>query len=465
MKKGKLSGLSICAGLLTLALLPGCGSNNSNTAVPTTATIYNNHTVVIRPDGTVMTTGYNGFGQLGTGDTNQLSILTVVPGLTVVPTVPNNGSDKPLYATGGDHTMVAFTNNSSVYTWGSNNHGQIGDPTIATSGTSAASLKPDKIRFRGKVTSIAAGLFHSLAVVDGVIWAWGFNGYGQLGDGTFADKTSPTAQLAIGTHPTDPYLAPAPLTNVIMVAAGTNHSLALNAAGEVYAWGDNRNGQLGADPNLPLNQSSVSPVLVNLSAQAPSGQYVKVDQIAAGGSTSYALGRKLYLADDTTAGWAIWAWGYNGAGQLGVDPQGNLTLYSATPVEIPLTGIDSTKITKISAGLDHLLVLVDDGLGHGTGTVWAIGYDQFGQLGDNAVPTIATISSRATLQQVFLNGTALGPVTDINAFGNRSLALVADGSANGVWYGWGDNGFGQLGNPVPNNSSAFFSTPTKVLGY
>ena len=90
---------------------------------------------------------------------------------------------------------------------------------------------------------------------------------------------------------------------------------------------------------------------------------------------------------------------------------------------------------------------------------------QFGQLGDNAVPTIATISSRATLQQVFLNGTALGPVTDINAFGNRSLALVADGSANGVWYGWGDNGFGQLGNPVPNNSSAFFSTPTKVLGY
>jgi alpha-tubulin suppressor-like RCC1 family protein len=453
MKKGKLSGLLICAGLLTMALLSGCGSSSSNTAVPATATIFGTHSVVFGANSSVKASGYNGFGQLGTGVTDSLSIFTTV----------NTTSDSKTFgpmskiATGGDHTMAfSFANVSSVYVWGSNNHGQIGDIGIPTTGTTAASLRPLKIPLHGKVQDIAAGLFHSLAVVDGQVWAWGYNGFAQIGDNTFADHLTP--KLVNGSATEVAAISLPPIKNV---AAGTNHSLALTTDGRVFAWGDNTNGQLGVDPTLPLSLHFGIPQVVRPDI------LTNVVQIAAGGSTSYAL-----QEDPISHVRTLYGWGYDGAGQFGgiISTDNSVTppILSVTPptlssnnfqpqlIPLPADMAGST-ITKISAGLDHLLVLFVDGSGQGS--VWTIGFNNLGQLGDT------TQTSSSTLKKVTISNNGIGNVIDISASGNQSLARLADNTSKVVWYGWGDNAFGQLGNSVPSNSPAFHTVPILALGF
>ena len=426
MKSGKRSGLFICAGILTLALLSACGNNSS--PIPLDATILDSHSAVLKNYSTLLTTGYNGFGQLGNGSLITQASLTVVPLRQV-----------KKFALGADHTLAfTFSNLSSVYSWGSNYHGQLGVAAIATVGNTAYSPTPAKVTgFPGPVTDIAAGGFHSLAVSNGNVWSWGYNGYGQLGNGdiTLADKNAPVKMADVNGSP----------LLVTNVAAGRAHSLALTPDGRVYGWGYNAYGQAGLDPlsaNGTVENAAVPTVVA--SALSP---LLGVQQIAAGGSTSYAL------KNDGT----VWAWGYNGMGQLGTDWNVPANLFSSIAVQVqgfPAGAI----ITKISAGLDHALALLSDG------TVWAWGFDQFGQLGDIGNSS-NPLSNEFKPVQVLGPGTAkLNPpltgVTDIMAFGNSSMALV-----NGKWYGWGDNGNGQLGNPIPATSIGYLTVPTLVGGF
>jgi alpha-tubulin suppressor-like RCC1 family protein len=428
----KSSGLLLLAGMLASVLLSGCGSSSStNTNIPSTATIFYGHSVIFGSHSTVLTTGYNGFGQLGNGNLNsQSSLAATVPALG-----PMDRS-----ATGADHTLVlAFSNVSSVYAWGSNNHGQIGS-SIATTGTGAFSSNPVKIPLHGAVTEIAAGGFHSLAVVDGTAYAWGYNGYGQLGDDTFADNTTPKpVKASVGGN----------VINVTRLAAGGGHSLALTNIGTIYAWGYNGYGQLGKDPTAPLNTYAniAEPVQVN------GAVLQNIVQIAAGGSSSYALENDVDPDTGEITTQKLWAWGYNGMGQLGLDPATTEFKYTPTAIALPAT---AGKIAKISAGWDHLLMLADDG------TVWAVGFNGYGQLGNNDITSnLSDTTNKFTPVQVLgPTGGILSGVTDIIAFGNHSLARVS-----GVWYGWGDNGFGQLGNPVSTSSIGYLLAPTLVQGF
>lgn len=424
----KPTGFLISALLLASALLSGCGGSSSsdNTTIPSTPTVFFAHSAAFKNNSSagdpssssaqsLYTWGYNAFGQVGNDTLDNSTVANPVPGLPPV----------NRFATGGNHTLaLAFANVSSVYGWGWNRQGQIGpDPAPADQ---AHSRVPIKIALGGEVREIAAGAAHSLAVVNvagttGQVKGWGLNSSGQLGDNGFADSSRPVFAVFSSTTRTTP------LSGIGTVAAGSLHSLALTTPlpGRVYSWGLNDSGQLGRDTTTAGNAPVHRADLVQLSGADLTG----VTKIAAGGSTSFAL-----------RGDGVWFWGYNPA------TRGT----SATPVRIEIpgaTGLAAT-IVDISAGWDHLLMLAADQ------AVWGWGFNAKSQLGDGTI-----VNSATPVRVLSASGQPLGGVTQIIAFGNHSLAR-----SNGAWYGWGDNATGQLGNPISTSSIGYIMVPTLVNG-
>jgi alpha-tubulin suppressor-like RCC1 family protein len=155
-------------------------------------------------------------------------------------------------------------------------------------GTTKDKTTPVQIGTGERWIGVSAGDYHTVAMnwcadcwTTSRLWAWGFNEYGQLGDGTTADKTSP---IQIGTD-----------TTWTKVAAGSHHAVALKKDGTLWAWGFNNKGQLGDGTTENKN----SPVQIGTEKMWAS--------ISAG--ALHSLARK---ADNT-----LWAWGWNNRGQLG----------------------------------------------------------------------------------------------------------------------------------------------------
>jgi hypothetical protein len=174
-----------------------------------------NHTVGIRPDGTLWAWGDNGIGQLGDGTTTSRSAPVQV------------GSGFASVAAGPYHT-VAVKTDGTLWAWGYNGNGQLGD------GTTTQRVAP--VQVGSGFASVAAGYYHTVAVkTDGTLWAWGYNGNGQLGDGTTTQRVVPV-QVGSGFD---------------SLAAGGAHSMAVKTDGTLWAWGDNSYGQLGAWAVVP----------------------------------------------------------------------------------------------------------------------------------------------------------------------------------------------------------------------
>ncbi|RZL77806.1 MAG: hypothetical protein EOP32_24030 [Rhodococcus sp. (in: high G+C Gram-positive bacteria)] len=173
----------------------------------------------------------------------------------------------------------------------------------------AFDLQPD-------VTALAAGFGHSLALKnDGSVWAWGFNKFGQLGDGTTVDRPQPVPTLLT--------------SGAVAIASNGNHSLALKNDGGVWAWGYNQFGEVGDGTEF---NDRPTPVRVE--------RLDSVVGIAAGGYHSVAV------KDDGS----VWTWGYNLDGQLGNGTSGYREL---TPVEV----VNLRGVTTAAAGRAHNLVL------------------------------------------------------------------------------------------------------------
>lgn len=428
----KPTGFLISALLLASALLHGCGgSSTDSTTIPSNANTFFAHSATFRNNtsSTLFTWGYNAFGQLGNGNLETQTVAAPVPGL---------GAAR-LFSTGANHTLaVTFANVSSVYGWGWNRQGQIGpNPTPDSQAHSPA---PVRIALPGStaVNAIAAGGVHSLAVVDlvgttGAVRAWGLNSSGQLGNNSFADSSAPVFAVFSSTTRTTP------LSGIATVAAGSSHSLALSAPlpGKVYSWGLNQSGQLGRDTTTA---GAIPQGRAGLVKMSDGTDLAGVDQIAAGGSTSYALREILNNGQIVRQ---VWFWGF--------DPT---TLKKvSSPTRIPIPGDRS--IAKISAGTSHLLMLAEDG------TFWGWGANDKAQLGDgtdqllqgDGTTVIAPVQVRFSPSQ-FMTG-----VTEFIAFGTHSLAR-----SNGVWFGWGENANGQLGNPIATSSLSYIKVPVRVQG-
>jgi len=194
------------------------------------------YSLALKNDGTVWAWGGNMWGTLGDGTfTNRWQPVQV------------NKLSGIIFISGATEHCLALKNDGTVWSWGWNANGCLGDGS-----TIAKRAIPAQIPALSGITAIAAnGSFHNMVLKnDGTVWTWGDNFYGQLGDGTYIEKTVPV-QLAS-------------LTNVAAIGTGERHSFAIKTDGSLWAWGWNGNGQLGVDftfsfsENTPVNVSLLS---------------------------------------------------------------------------------------------------------------------------------------------------------------------------------------------------------------
>ena len=344
------------------------------------------HSLALTSSGSVFAWGWNMTGQLGNG-----SII----GSDVPVKVRLPGGTRAIAVAAGFAHSVALTSKGAALTWGKNNGGELGNGT----NTDSAVVVKANLPAGTKVTAVAASE-HNLALTStGALIAWGEGQFGELGNGGTGSSSAPVnVSLPTGTK-------------VTAVAVGAWHSLALTSTGRVLAWGFNKDGELG-DGN---RTNTDAPVAVKL----PAG--TKVVAVAAAGFLSLAL---------TSTG-AVLAWGYNGDGELG---DGNRKS-SDVPVKVKLP--PHTKVTSIAAGgyLSEVGAYVG-GPGHGlaltsTGAVLAWGYNGNGELGNGSTKN----------SEVPVKVKLPGPVKAVAAGTLQSMALTRSGAV----LAWGGNNFGQLG--------------------
>jgi alpha-tubulin suppressor-like RCC1 family protein len=306
---------------------PGGGTSNVPVPVPGIADAIDVaagwlHVLILRSDGSVWAFGNNARGQLGDGTRTDRASPVPVPGATGVRAV----------AAGG-YTSVALRGDGSLLEWGA-------DMSL-TVGPDPWRLVPTPVAGLSDVQAVAlASNFlepgHALALRgDGSVWAWGWNGDGQLGDGSVAARAAPVPVAG--------------LAGVTQVAAGERFSLARRSDDTLWGWGWTDNGQL---PGTLQQLGHRTP-----QALAPAGPW---SAIAAG--HDFALG----LRNGVVVGW-----GEGDRGQLGID----LPLPFNAPAPVTLLPLPAT---AIAAGAEHTLARTADG------AVWAWGRNVEGQLGDGS---------------------------------------------------------------------------------
>ncbi len=402
--------------LLLVLFIPG-HTEGQGAEVTSIISAGGRHTLALKSDGTVWAWGNNQHGRLGDGTTsgdgwssNRLEPIQVRgPGgegyLEDIISVSAGGS---VYG-----FSVALKSDGTVWTWGSNREGRLGDGTYTGRKTPVQVRAPSGSGALTGIVEISAGSDHVLALRnDGTVWAWGNNSYGRLGDGTSDNSRVPVQVRGAGGE--------GYLTGIKQVSAGSLHSLALANDGSVWAWGENMYGQLGVEnPGyLPWFQTPV-----RVRGIGGEGYLGNVRQISAGGRLSLAL-----LNDNT-----VMAWGDNSRGQLG----DGTTSGRNYPERVMGPGVEKnlTNIVDVSAGGSHVLALKSDG------TVWAWGSNSNGILGNGESGTFITETS--PVQTLHLSN-----AVSVSASG-MSMALKEDGS---VW-AWGRNYNGQFGDGTTNNSN------------
>jgi len=305
--------------------------------------------------GSVWTWGANNNGQMGAGGSDALNHSN--------PVRMNNGgmgnNTMVAIAAGYEHGL-ALKNDNTMKAWGRNDLGQCGIGNTTTPQTSAVNV--DLTNLGGRtISKIAAGSHHSLILCsDGTLWAWGYNFYGQLGDGTTTDQLIPVqANLAaLGGR------------TVTAIEGSGYNSFAVCSDGSLWAWGYNGNGELGNnDPNIPATPPG-TPSSVPVQVVGPGGVGFLSSVIAVGHSPdAYGI---IALKSDGT----VWAWGYDDFGMLGNNTVANGTRI-ATPVQMmdpPGTGF-LTGIKAVHMGTQYSFAAKNNG------TLWTVGDNLEGQLG------------------------------------------------------------------------------------
>jgi hypothetical protein len=237
------------------------------------------HTAAIKTDGTLWLWGDNGYGQLGV--VNTLTFSRSSP----VQTVTFGTNWKQVSASGGAHT-AAIKTDGTLWCWGINFDGQLGDNTNG--------YKNSPVQTTALGTNwnqVSCGGLHTAAIkTDGTLWCWGENPYGQLGDNTRTNRSSPVQTIAFGT-------------NWKQVSCGHRHTAAIKTDGTLWCWGNNDHGQLGTGkPGLQPKSSPVQTTTYGTNWK----------QVSCGWSHTAAI----------KAG-QLFCWGTNTFGQFGNNKFGN----------------------------------------------------------------------------------------------------------------------------------------------
>ncbi len=303
---------------------------------------------------------------------------------------------------GGARGTIILKSDGTVWTWGTGGFGKLG--INAFTGRSPVPVEvhgATNIDYLHSVMAVMGGETHNLALqTDGTLWAWGYNGFGQLGNGTTNDAATPV-QVGLGSNP--------PLINVIKLGGRTYFSLAVKSDGSIWGWGMNGTGQMG---NGTTGANVLTPVMVSNSQ--PGHMVNNPAQVSCGFTYGVAL-----LTNST-----VWTWGTGLSGELGA----GTNTQSLIPIQVP--GVSN--VTAISSGWKHILALKSNG------TVWAWGLNGHGELGDG------TAINRSNAVQV-LN---LSNIVMVSGGDYNSIALRSDGT---VWK-WGLNDVGELGLGTNDNA-------------
>ena len=328
----------------------------------------------------ILAWGNNGSGRLGDGTTtSRSSPVSVIGGFT----------DWIQVSAGNEHSL-GLRSNGTVWAWGDNASGRLGDGTI----THRSSPVPVVGGFTNWIQA-SAGWDHSLGLrANGTLWAWGDNASGRLGDGTSAARSSPVSVIG-------------GFTDWIYAGVGAGFSIGLRANGTAWAWGAGGVGRLGSGSDT----NTTSPVSV------------------VGGFTDWIqLSTYRLHTVGVRANGDAWAWGFNGNGVLG----DNTTTNRNSPVSV-VGGF--TNWIQASAGWDHSLGL------RANGTVWAWGAGANGKLGTN---NTTNRSSPVAVVGGFTNWIS------VDGGEEHSVGVRVDGTA----WAWGLNTEGQLGDGTTTNRSS-----------
>lgn len=278
------------------------------------------HSLALKADGTLWAWGNAANGRLGTGDSS---------GYRVTPIQIGADNSWVAVAAGSFHS-VGLKGDGTLWAWGANVDGQLGDHTLAQR------ILPVQIASDSIWTAIATGERHTLAIsMDRTLWTWGYNGTGQLGDGTVELRNAP---VLVGQS-----------SGWVSMAGGGGHSLAIRSDGSLWGWGDNISGQVG-DGSATRR---LAPVIV------ASGSVWR--EVAAGNGHSVAI-----RSDGT-----FWSWGNNSNGQLG---DGSTITWTA-----PVLMGGASDWSEVTVGGNSTLARKI------TGTLWGCGANSVGQLGDSTV--------------------------------------------------------------------------------
>ncbi|XP_037533816.1 RCC1 and BTB domain-containing protein 2 [Nematolebias whitei] len=403
------------------------------------------HVVIATADGEVYAWGHNGYSQLGNGTTNH--------GLTPALVSTNLLNKRVTEVACGSHHTIALTSDGEVYAWGYNNSGQVGSGSTANQPTPrrVSSCLQSKV-----VINIACGQLCSMAVLDnGEIYGWGYNCNGQLGLGNNGNQQTPCRIAALQG------------VNIVQVACGYAHTLALTDEGFVYAWGANSYGQLGTG-----NKSNQAlPTLINTdkermvevaachtshtsAAKTQSGQILMWGQCRGQAVSSPHL-THFSSTDDVFACFATPAVTWH---LLSVDGDDYMTVAQSLKKEFDSPEISDLKflvdgkciyvhkaLLKISFCIPALCPLAPSG-GRSQAVctinmIYGWGYNCNGQLGLGNNGNQQTPCRIAALQGVNIVQVACGYA--------HTLALTDEGFV----YAWGANSYGQLGTGNKSNQA------------
>ncbi len=288
------------------------------------------HSLFLKSDGTVWACGYNLHGELGDGTNNQHSTPIQVSGLSNIVAIA-----------AGYYHSVFLRGDGTVWACGWNTYGQIGDGT-----TGVDRLLPVQVSGLTGIMALGTGGYHSLYLKnDNTAWSCGYNGFGQLGDGTNVAKSTP---FQIAT-----------LSGIVHLAGGDNHSLFVKNDGTAWSCGyNNLYGQLGDGTNT--------------------NRYTPVPVTGLTGILKCATGtyNSMFVKNDGT----VWTCGNNQSGQLGYASPGTTTCLQVTTLSGILT---------VAGGWNHSIFIQN------TGAVYTCGQDGDGQLGDGSPASNKTIPVQA----------------------------------------------------------------------
>jgi alpha-tubulin suppressor-like RCC1 family protein len=330
---------------------------------------------------TLWTWGNNNIGQLGDN--------TLVRRSTPVTTFAGGANWKQV--SGGDSNTAAIKIDGTLWTWGSGSTLQLGDNTLITKSIPVTT-------FAGGTNwkQVTCGSTNTAAIkTDGTLWIWGSGSTGRLGTNATTSSGTPVTTFAGGT-------------NWKQVACGQDHTSAIKTDGTLWTWGSNNSGRLGDNTNI----NRATPVTT-----------------FAGGTNWKQVSCGLRHTSAIKTDGTLWTWGDNDIAQLG----NNTITVRSTPVT---TFAGGNNWKQVSCGYVYTAAIKTDG------TLWTWGRNTNGQLGDN------TLTTRSTPVTTFAGGTNWKQV-DCGSI--HTSAIKTDGT---LWT-WGNNAIAQLG----NNTATLSLTP------